>query len=180
VAKIQRVARGFNGLLGLKSGGLSPSDVQEFVQPTLGMLAFYEAQLGPLVTGNSGGLGAIGAGLNVTIPQGELWSIHNIMGRIQHGAGGQNYALALIYQGPIAGGGLSDLVLASRRPGAALNAAAENTVTYQQQEPLFLPGGSVLRFEITDATGGFAGVTGNIQVLHHQIASFPGSEALTL
>ncbi|MGI9306508.1 MAG: hypothetical protein ACR2P5_04305 [Gammaproteobacteria bacterium] len=151
--------------------------MSEVLVPTLDLLAFYASNKGPEVQANAGAPGGVGAEIQIAVPESELWYIHNVHGRIQYGAAGsQIYTLALLHKNlPIVGGGLSETCLAQNELRAGQNSGGKAYVTYASPQPYFAPAGSIFSLEVADATGGFTGVTFQVEVLFTQVSSFPGA-----
>lgn len=181
MARIQRIAEGLTGLLGLKAEGLTPADAAEFLSLTLDLLPFYASNAGPEVQTAASAAPAIGAEVAVTVPDSELWYIHNVHGRVMYGGAGQTYTLALLHKNlPIVGGGLSATCLAQAELRAGLNTGGEAYVTYASPQAYFAPAGSSFVCKLADTTGGFAGVTFQVEVLFTQVSSFPGATSPTV
>jgi len=80
MATINRVPQGLLSLLDAKTGGNTPPDTANNLQPVLEQLQFYLASI-PMqagqATGNTGGLDSITVA-SVEIPSGELWAVYGV------------------------------------------------------------------------------------------------------
>lgn len=180
MAALQRIAKGFSGLLGLRAEGQNPTQVAEFLQPTIDTLAMYAAQKGMRIQSVSSGIGSIGATIEVPVPAQAIWLLHAAEVRVSYGAGNQNYTLSLrIGNTPfVADLSAQPFTVMTRDLGPSKNAAGVGYVTWQPNTPMILVGGQSVIGEFSDATGGFAGVTANCKVAFTVISTGPGESTL--
>lgn len=99
MAIINRVPKGFLGLLDSKTQGRTPGASQGDLQPVVDLTQFYTADL-PLkttVATGSFGSGSIGTLINtVTVPAGELWIVNGVSAAVVvPAAGGLGYEYEL-------------------------------------------------------------------------------------
>ena len=79
MAKIQRVASGLLSLIDNRATRETPNELLQTVQPSLDMRAFYEQNVGvEAAQVVQGTVAATGVAANLTIPDGELWSVYTI------------------------------------------------------------------------------------------------------
>lgn len=175
MAKVTRIAKGFSGLFGLQGTGETPREVSEFVQPTIDTLELYATERGYRISSLASGVGALLATVTIPVPEGDMWLVQNVECRMQFGAVGQEYVIALRRDGVPGrqGGGFSSTTLSRGRIGPALDAAGFDVIAYNPPQPMLMLGGEEITGTIYDASG-FLLNTMRVQVIYSNIGTGAG------
>lgn len=176
MGQVTRIAKGYSGLIGLKGEGQTPGASAEFVQPIIDMTWLYAAEKGARVRSAAGGVGALLATVDILVPSGEVWLVHNAAVRMQFGAAGQEFFISLRRQGVpgLEGSGASATELTSGRIGPSLGGAGSfQTIQFLPAVPLIMLGGESVSAIVYDAAA-FSLNTLRVQVIATNISIGPG------
>lgn len=136
MAIINRVPKGFLGLLDAKTLGETPSETTGMLQPTVDLRKFYEFDL-PLRDATATETGSfIGEFARVTVPDGEAWLVHVITAKATALASTSPY-LSVRLGGP----GVSQADVNQQRSGSlAVGEAVISDINFGGEGRLFTSG----------------------------------------
>lgn len=139
---LQKVARGFLGLLDQKTLGVNPQLTSETVVPTIEMADFYGIDLRRVVS-QAGSVTAFGDTDVLSVPQSQIWRVHSAFASLNFAAAetapdGVHFSLAY---GLISGGDAVRVATVSEALTAPA-ATVQFTASVVFPVPLILPPGS--------------------------------------
>lgn len=173
--KIQRFPKGFTGLLGTKGQGEGPDLVLDELRASIDLLDLYAAQIGYRTSKNSGGIGAVGDTIQISVPDRQTYYMHALHGRVSFGGAPRTARFSVQHRNtPTEGGGTGETCLVSHE-ATSLQAGGQAHCCLVFPRPFIAVGGTMFVLEIDDWTGGFATATAQIEIEFTQISSFPGA-----
>jgi hypothetical protein len=149
---INRVPKGFLGLLDAKTQGNTPAEPIGLLSPVLDLTDNYLAdlQLQTAVASGTFGSGDIGTNINeVEVPAGQLWYVYGVSGEVVAGATTlSNYGFGLVVD-TNTGFGAHWLTEFQTAPILALLQFESWQVAWNNPKPLLLGSGSILAMRQT-------------------------------
>lgn len=145
-SQINTAAAGLLQLLDIKSGGITPGELNNTLQPTFDLARGYIAQDIVLETKTDSGLAAA-ANTEINVPVGERWFIQLVGGKIDRTAGSGDITCLLRAQ--IQEQGFAPLITSQKFTMGATN-QERNISTGYLTYPLILIGGAQLQLRSVD------------------------------
>lgn len=145
-SQINTAAAGLLQLLDIKSGGVTPGELVNVLQPSFELSRHYMSQQIELETKTTAGIAA-STDIDINVPIGERWYVHCVGSKCVRTAGGGDVTQSL--QAQVQEQGFAPIVDSKRDTFGAAN-TEHYLSTGWKDYPIILLGGAELRLSVVD------------------------------